>query len=216
MPLILTPLPEIPLIQAGSDLAEVILNALSKADLQLQSGDILVLAQKIVSKTEDRLVFLDTITPSAEAIRLSKLSEKDPREVELILRECVEVLRVRPGLIIVEHRLGFVCANAGIDRSNTTDAGPDQGDAVLLLPEDPSGSAKKLRGRLEMATDTELGVLIIDSHGRAWRYGTLGLSIGLSGLPGVEDLRGTTDLFGYQLQSTEVGVADELARAARV
>ncbi len=196
------------------DLAEVILTGLTKAKINLQTGDILVLAQKIISKSEGRLVSLDSVSPSKDAIKLAGLSEKDPREVELVLQESSEVLRVRPGLIVVEHRLGFVCANAGIDRSNTLATAENQGDWVLLLPEDPSRSAKLLRAELEAASDTRLGVLIIDSHGRAWRYGTLGLAIGLSGLPGVEDLRGTFDLFGYQMQSTEVGVADELAAAA--
>jgi coenzyme F420-0:L-glutamate ligase/coenzyme F420-1:gamma-L-glutamate ligase len=214
MILTLTPLPDIPVIETGVDLAEVILTALQKAKITLISGDILVLAQKIVSKAEGRLVPLNQVIPSGEAIELAGQSEKDPREVELVLRESNEVLRIRPGVIIVEHKLGFVCANAGIDRSNTTTPRGDQGESVLLLPENPSGSAAALRSRLETASGAQLGVLVIDSHGRAWRFGTLGLAIGLSGVPGVEDLRGHPDMFGYKLQSTEVGTADELAAAA--
>ncbi len=214
MPLTLTPLPEFPLIQKGADLAEEIVTALHKAEIELLPGDILVLAQKIVSKSEGRLIFLKDIAPSPEAFRLADQAAKDPREVELVLRESREVLRVRPGVIIVEHNLGFVCANAGIDRSNTMTLQEDVGESVLLLPIDPSASARALRTRLAERTGAQIGVLVIDSHGRAWRVGTLGLAIGFSGIPGVADLRGQLDLFGYRMQSTEVGVADELAAAA--
>jgi coenzyme F420-0:L-glutamate ligase/coenzyme F420-1:gamma-L-glutamate ligase len=132
----------------------------------------------------------------------------------MILCESNQVLRVRPGVIIVEHRLGFVCANAGIDHSNVRGEGGEPEDWVLLLPEKPDASAQALRQRLEEASGKRLGVSIIDSHGRAWRLGTVGAAIGLAGLPGVADLRGQPDLFGYRLQTTEVGVADELAAAA--
>lgn len=222
MQLILTPLPEIPLIQPGADLAGIILASLQQASLALQDGDILVVAQKIVSKAEGRQVNLAAVQPSPDARELAAKSEKDARLVELILRESREVLRVRPGTIIVEHRLGFVCANAGIDHSNVP-AG-EGGDCpepaglaqewVLLLPEDPDRSAKALRERLERASKARLGVAIIDSHGRAWRLGTVGAAIGLAGVPGLVDLRGTPDLFGVRLQITQVGAADELAAAA--
>jgi coenzyme F420-0:L-glutamate ligase/coenzyme F420-1:gamma-L-glutamate ligase len=223
--LTLIPLPGIPLIQPGDDLAGIIITALQEANVQLIDGDILVLAQKIISKAEGRLVNLLTVEPSREAEVYAADSEKDPRLVELILRESNVVLRTRPGLIIVEHRLGFVCANAGIDHSNVNfpvlqrgeqAARRDEGseDWVLLLPENPDDSAAALRSRLEAETSVSLGVMIIDSHGRAWRLGTVGVCIGLSGLPGLADLRGQSDLFGYQLQVTEVGVADELAAAA--
>ncbi|MFQ5616597.1 MAG: coenzyme F420-0:L-glutamate ligase, partial [Anaerolineales bacterium] len=169
-----------------------------------------VLAQKIVSKAEGRWVHLSTVHPSPWARDLAERTEKDPRLVALILRESGEVLRTRPGLIVVEHRLGFVCANAGIDRSNVR--GDD--DWVLLLPENPDESAQKLRDQLEAASGTRIGVLIIDSHGRAWRMGTVGITIGIAGLPGVVDMRGAPDLYGRELHVTQIGAADELAAAA--
>lgn len=214
MTLTLTPLPGIPLIRTGDDLVGLIRFALTRAGLELLPGDILVLAQKIVSKAEGRWVNLLEIQPSPHAAQLAFEIQKDPRLVELILRESNLVLRTSPGTIIVEHRLGFVCANAGIDHSNVAGEADEQGEWVLLLPEDPDGSAAALRSSLEQLTGTQLGVLIIDSHGRAWRQGTQGVAIGLSGLPGLLDLRGYPDLFGYQLRVTQVGVADELAAAA--
>jgi coenzyme F420-0:L-glutamate ligase/coenzyme F420-1:gamma-L-glutamate ligase len=210
MSLILTPLPGIPLVQEGDDLTKIALQYLGNVQLELQDGDILVFTQKIVSKAEGRRVNLAEVTPSPQAETLAAETEKDPRLVELLLKESKQVLRKRPGLIIVEHNLGFICANAGIDHSNV--AGSD--DWVLLLPEDPDASAHELRRELENSSGARLGVLIIDSHGRAWRNGTVGVTIGISGLPGVVDLRGTIDLFGYELQVTEVGAADELAAAA--
>lgn len=208
--LTLTPLAGLPLVQMGDDLASLLLTALSENSLELRDGDILVLAQKIVSKAEGRAVELGGVRPSAEAQRLAAETEKDARLVQLILDESGEVLRARPGLLIVEHRLGFVCANAGIDHSNVE--GGDE--RVLLLPKDPDASAAAIRQKLEAASGARLGVLIIDSHGRAWRLGTLGLAIGLSGLPGLVDLRGQADLFGRELLVTTLGAADELAAAA--
>ncbi len=210
MPLILTPLQEIPFIQEGDDLATIVLQSLDKTQIELYNGDILVFAQKIVSKAEGRGVNLAEVTPSEEAEVLGAETEKDPRLVELILGESKQVLRKRPGLIIVEHNLGFICANAGIDHSNVTGSH----DSVLLLPENPDLSAKKLRQVFEKSSGARLGVMIIDSHGRAWRMGTVGVTIGISGLPGLVDLRGKIDLFGYELQVTEVGAGDELAAAA--
>ncbi len=214
MTLTITPLPEIPLIESGDDLAELILVAVERAGLSLAAGDILVLAQKIVSKAEGRRVNLSNIIPSQKAVDVSRQVDKDARLVELILRESNSILRSRPGTIIVEHRLGFVCANAGIDHSNVSNEEPESEEWVLLLPENPDASADKIRMRLEEASNTRLGVLIIDSHGRAWRMGTTGVAIGLSGLPGLVDLRGEQDLFGYTLRITQVGAADELAAAA--
>jgi coenzyme F420-0:L-glutamate ligase/coenzyme F420-1:gamma-L-glutamate ligase len=183
-------------------------------ELAWQSGDILVLAQKIISKAEGRQVYLPDVTPSAAAYELAARSDKDPRLAELILQESRRIVRFRSGTVIVEHRLGFVCANAGIDHSNVAGQGGDPEDWVLLLPADPDASACRIRLSLEAATGCQLGVLIIDSHGRAWRLGTVGTAIGLSGLPGLANLRGRPDLFGYALRITEVGVADELASAA--
>jgi coenzyme F420-0:L-glutamate ligase/coenzyme F420-1:gamma-L-glutamate ligase len=212
--LTLTPLPGLPLIHSGDDLVGPILAALTRAGLDLLADDLLVLAQKIVSKSEGRWVNLLDVQPSQRATELASYLEKDPRLVELILRESKEVLRTRPGTIVVEHRLGFVCANAGIDHSNVAGDGDESGEWVLLLPVDPNRSASLLRQKFEEVADGPIGVLIIDSHGRAWRLGTVGVAIGLSGLPGLLDLRGQPDLFGYQLRVTQVGVADELAAAA--
>jgi coenzyme F420-0:L-glutamate ligase/coenzyme F420-1:gamma-L-glutamate ligase len=207
--LTITPLKDIPLIRRDDDLADTLVRALQATGLQLQDGDILVLAQKIVSKSEGRMVDLRIVTPSKKAIELAKSTNKDPRVVELIIQESSEILRTRPGAIIVEHRLGFVCANAGIDQSNV------QGNGwVLLLPQNPDRSAEQIRQKIELWTGRYIGVLIIDSHGRAWREGTVGTAIGISGLPGLVDLRGKPDLFGFKLQITQVGVADELAAAA--
>ena len=214
--LALTPLLNIPLIRQGNDLADVLLEALRETDINLQNGDILVLAQKIVSKAEGRTINLGNVKPSMRALELAKATEKDPRVIELILGESNDILRTRPGAIIVEHKLGFVCANAGIDHSNVKgdEAKVSPENWVLLLPENPDRSAAQIREKIESATGTQIGVLIIDSHGRAWREGTVGIAIGISGLPGLEDLRGKPDLFGFKLQITQVGVADELAAAA--
>ena len=214
MSLTLTPLPGMPLVVPGDDLAQIILEALERAGIDLVDGDVIVVAQKIVSKSEGREVELKEIKPSAEARGLAGRAAKDPRLVELILRESSQVLRVRPGTIIVEHRLGFICASAGIDHSNVGETGPEHEEKVLLLPEDPDASAAALRQRLERESGAQIGVLVIDSHGRAWRLGTVGVTIGLAGVPGVVDLRGEPDLFDFKLQITVVGAADELAAAA--
>ena len=214
MPLTLTPLKGIPLIRHGDNLADIILTSLHENNLALQENDILALAQKIVSKSEGRMVNLATVEPSPRAMQLASQTAKDPRVVELILCESAEVLRYRVGAIIVEHKLGFVCANAGIDHSNVEGVGDHVEEWVLLLPEEPDRSAEKLRNELQTRTGKRIGILIIDSHGRAWRNGTVGAAIGIAGIPGVEDLRGKPDLFGYTLQVTQVGTADELAAAA--
>jgi len=214
MSLILTPLSDIPMIHTGDDLTDIIIHGLEKSGATLQNGDILVLAQKIVSKVEGRWVNLVTIQPSIQASELARKIEKDPRMVELILRESNHVLRTRVGTIIVEHRLGFVCANAGIDHSNVAGEGDGSDEWVLLLPENPDFSAQSIREKLELYSGVQLGVMIIDSHGRAWRQGVVGVAIGLAGMPGLVDMRGKNDLFGYTLRVTTIGVADELAAAA--
>jgi coenzyme F420-0:L-glutamate ligase/coenzyme F420-1:gamma-L-glutamate ligase len=173
-----------------------------------------VITSKIISKAEGRMVNLAAVSPSLRACELSKKVDKDARLLEIILQESKEVLRTRPGVIIVEHRLGFVCANAGIDHSNVRGEDQEGEEWVLLLPENPDLSATKIRRGLETDSGAHIGILIIDSHGRAWRMGTVGMAIGLSGLPGLADLRGWQDLFGYVLRVTQVGVADELAAAA--
>lgn len=210
MTLTLTPLSPFPLVHPGDPLDQLILHALQSSEITLQDRDILVLAQKIVSKAEGRLVNLETVAPSPKAIDLAGNIEKDPRMVELILRESNCILRTRPGTIIVEHHLGYVCANAGIDHSNVFETG----EWVLLLPENPDRSAQQLRAQLQQTSGCSLGVMIIDSHGRAWRNGTVGVTIGLAGLPGIVDMRGKPDLFGYQLRITQIAAADELAAGA--
>lgn len=210
MSLTLTPLKQIPLIRQGERLTDILLNALTQNGISLEDNDILVLAQKIVSKAEGRMVRLADVSPTPRALELAAQSGKDPRVVELILQESNEVVRARFGSIIVEHRLGFICANAGIDQSNVS----GDSETALLLPLNPDKSAKEIRAALEKTTGKRIGVMVIDSHGRAWRIGTVGMCIGLSGLPALIDERGWKDLFGYTLKITIVGVADELAAAA--
>lgn len=207
--LVLTALPGIPLVKAGDDLAALTLAGLQRAEIGLEPGDVLVYASKVVAKAEGRTRRLDEIRPSPAAREIAAVCEKDPRLVELILGESRRVLRLRPGLIIVEHRLGFVCANAGIDHSNLADEGE-----VVLLPADPDASAARLRQALAAATGIAPAVLINDSHGRAWRLGTVGVAIGVAGMIPLTDRRGTTDLFGRVLQVTVLGTADEIAAAA--
>ncbi len=214
MPLVLTALKGIPLIRQGDDLADIIVSGLAETGLELQDGDILVLGQKVVSKAEGRMVNLAEVVPGEEARKLAAEVDKDPRVVELMLQESNSVVRKRPGTVIVEHKLGFICANAGIDHSNVAGAGKPEEEYVLLLPKDPDASAAGIRGKLERLSGKRLGVMIIDSHGRAWRIGTVGLCIGLSGMPAVVDERGWKDLFDYTLRITIVGIADELAAAA--
>lgn len=214
MSLTLTPLQNIPLIRRDDNLADILVNSLNETNIQLQDGDILVIAQKIVSKAEGRMVNLATVTPSQHAIELAERTQKDARAVELILQESNEVVRTRTGTIIVEHKLGFVCANAGIDHSNVAGEGDAVEEWVLLLPQDPDLSCRKMRDEILSRTGKQIGILIIDSHGRAWRNGTVGVAIGVAGLPALEDLRGQQDLFGFTLRITQVGVADELAAAA--
>ena len=200
----------IPLVQPGDDIAGLILDGLAASGMALRRGDIVVIAQKIVSKAEGRVVDLREVAPSARAQTLAAEVDKDPRLVELILRESTEVVRQRKGVLVVVHRSGIVLANAGIDASNV--AGDEH--HVLLLPEDCNESCRAIRTRLAAQTGVEAGVLIIDSLGRAWRTGTVGVALGAAGLPALLDLRGTPDLFGRELRSTEVGAADEIAAAA--
>lgn len=207
--LILKALPGIPAVGAGSDLAQLALSSLTQSSERLIPSDVLVLAQKIVSKAEGRSVDLAAVTPSRRALELASETGKDPRLVELILQESTEIIRQRKDLLIVRHRLGLQLANAGIDASNV-----DGGGSVLLLPLDPDASAARIRDDIRVKTGVDIGVLIIDSIGRPWRMGTVGTAIGVSGLPGLLDLRGKPDLSGRLLESTEIGFADELAAAA--
>ncbi len=210
--LVLRALPEIPSIRAGDDLGEITWAALQQMPLELLPGDILVFAQKIVSKAEGRLVDLRTVTPGEQAERLARQTDKDPRIVEVILSETRRVVRAVPGILIVEHRLGWVMANAGVDQSNVV-AGND-GSHALLLPADPDASAERLRAQLADRSGVALGVIINDSFGRPWRVGTTGVAIGCAGLPAVLDLRGQPDRDGRTLRATVIGYADEIAAAA--
>ena len=217
-PLVVQPLPGLPEIRRGDDLATLILEALRRADLALQAGDVLVVAQKIVSKAEGRSVDLTTITPSSKAVELAARVQKDARFVEVVLSESAEVVRAAPGVLVTRHRLGFVMANAGIDRSNVPaeDATRPE-DTVLLLPVDCDGSAARLRARITALAPlgaAEPAVVISDSFGRPWRQGVVNIALGVAGLPALRDLRGGLDREGRSLQMTQVAVADALAAVA--
>jgi coenzyme F420-0:L-glutamate ligase / coenzyme F420-1:gamma-L-glutamate ligase len=198
------PLEGIPEVAEGHDVAELVVRA-----VELEDDDIVVLAQKIVSKAEGRVVRLDDIEPSPRAVELA--GDLDPRRVEAILRESVEIVRVRPPLVIAETRHGFICASAGVDSSNA----PEQG-MLVLLPEDPDASATRIRDRIGELTGRTVGVLVTDSFGRPWRQGTTDVAIGAAGLPVVLDLRGRRDRVGYELHATMIAVADEIAGAAEL
>jgi coenzyme F420-0:L-glutamate ligase/coenzyme F420-1:gamma-L-glutamate ligase len=200
----------IPVVQPGDDLAAIIADALARDGVRLQAGDVLVVAQKIVSKAEDRFVALATVTPSARALEIARETGKDPRIVDVILSESTRVVRTRRDLIIVEHQLGIVLANAGVDQSNIGDGS----DRILLLPRDPDASARALRDALAARYGCDIAVVINDSVGRAWRRGTVGIALGAAGLPSLLDLRGQPDMFGRQLRSSMVGLADEIAATA--
>ncbi|HXR87778.1 MAG TPA: coenzyme F420-0:L-glutamate ligase [Stellaceae bacterium] len=206
-------LTDLPLVKPGDDLAAVLVAALERRiGKLLTTGDVLVVAQKIVSKAEGRYVDLARVEPGAEALRLARESDKDPRLVQVILDESRRIVRHRPGVLIVEHRLGYVMANAGIDRSNID---PTMGEEpVLLLPRNPDASAAALREKLAAHFGIAPAVIISDSFGRAWRVGTTGTALGAAGLPSLVDLRGHDDLYGRTLRVTEVGFADEIAAAA--
>lgn len=202
----------VPLVREGDDLGGTVLRAVEHAGEKLCTGDVIVLAQKIVSKSQGRYVNLTEVTPSPRALELAQTVDKDPRLIELILTESAEVLRARRDVIIARHRLGFVMANAGIDLSNVE--GNETDTRALLLPLDPDGECERLRNDLLARSGAAVGVIINDSHGRAWRNGTVGVAIGVSHVPALLDLRGRPDLFGRALRITQVGFADELAAAA--
>jgi coenzyme F420-0:L-glutamate ligase/coenzyme F420-1:gamma-L-glutamate ligase len=210
----LVALPDFPRVAAGDDLATMTAAALRRGELHLQPADVLVFAQKVVSKAEGRRIDLATVTPGERALGLARTVQKDPRLVELVLRESRRIVRTAKDVLIVEHRLGLIMANAGIDQSNVADS--SEGEFALLLPEDPDASAARLRTRLGELTGCEPGIIISDSFGRAWRIGTVGVAIGCAGVASILDLRGKTDLFGRPLRVTVVGHADELSAAASV
>ncbi len=204
--------PNIPDVQPGDDVAELVVRGLKTAVISLQPHDIITIAQKIVSKAEGRFVRLADVTPSTQALEVARQTDKDPRLVELILQESDEISRMRPGVLVVRHRLGFTSANAGIDRSNV--AQTEGNERVLLLPEDPDASAAHIQAALQEKFGVPLGVVITDSHGRPFRLGTVGVAIGVAGIPALWDRRGEPDLYGFKLEHTDVGVADEIAAAA--
>ena len=206
----LLPLRGLPEVLPGDNLPALLQERLQQAGAG--AGDILVIAQKIVSKAENRYVDLSDITPSERAEQLARKVDKDPRLVELALSQSKRVVRYRQDVLIVEHKLGFVHANAGIDHSNIPRAAGSE--RVLLLPEDPDASAGRIHSVISQALGVNIGVIINDSAGRAWRNGVTGVAIGAAGLPCLLDLRGDTDLHGNPLRATEVGIADEIAAAA--
>jgi coenzyme F420-0:L-glutamate ligase / coenzyme F420-1:gamma-L-glutamate ligase len=208
--LTLTALAGIPLVAPGDDLAALLVAALRRMVIAPEDGDILVVAQKVVSKAEGRFVDLGSVAPSARAAALAKEVGKDPRLVEIILSESSEVVRHRKDILIVAHRLGFVMANAGVDQSNVG----CEGERVLLLPRDPDASAAALKARLDTEYGVKFGVVINDSFGRAWRNGVVGVALGAAGVPSLRDMVGKPDLFGRKMRVTEVAVADEIAAAA--
>lgn len=208
----LIPLEEFPRVEPGDDLAQLLVASLERNQLTLGPGDVLVIAQKIVSKAEDRYVKLGDVTPSARALEIAAEADKDPRQVELILRESREVLRIRPGVIIVEHRNGYVHANAGIDKSNIPNSKEEP--QVLLLPLDSDVSAQAIRQNLGDLGQVSPQIIINDSAGRAWRNGTVGIAIGTAGFLPLYNQVGEFDMFGNELEVTEAAVADELAAAA--
>ncbi len=223
--------PGMPLIWPGDNLAQILVDCLARAEIQLQDGDVLALAQKIVSKSEGQLVNLADVEPSARALELAPQVGKDPRHVEVILRESKEVIWASPGIFVVETHHGYVCANAGVDRSNIDQMmnlrrdvpqfgvieSPETSEAVewlCLLPRDPDFSASQIRTRLKDLTGAEVAVIINDTHGRPFRMGGVGVALGSAGLTALIDQRGEQDMFGYTLQATLVGFGDELAAAA--
>ena len=216
--------PGIPEVRQGDKISNLLLNCLQQSGIALEDGDIIALAQKVVSKAEGRIANLDEVVPGNRANEIAAITQKDPRLVELILSESDEISRMRKGALIVRHRLGFTSANAGIDRSNVPqDPSPppaqgepnaSAGELVVLLPVDPDKSAARIAEKIFDETGVKVGVVIVDSHGRPFRLGTVGVAIGVHGVPALWDRRGETDRYGYELQHTEVGTADEIAAAA--
>jgi coenzyme F420-0:L-glutamate ligase/coenzyme F420-1:gamma-L-glutamate ligase len=204
-------LPGIPLIRPGDDLAALLIEGIEATEHTPRDRDVLVVAQKIVSKAEGRYRRLDEVTPSPRAQDIARQSHKDPRLIEVILSESNEVIRCKRDVVITEHRLGFIMANAGVDQSNIDHDGAER---VLLLPTDPDGTCRELKRRLDAHFCVAFGVVINDSFGRAWRNGVVGVALGAAGLPSLVDMVGEADLFGRKLRVTQVALADEIAAAA--
>ncbi|MGP8071378.1 MAG: coenzyme F420-0:L-glutamate ligase [Candidatus Bathyarchaeia archaeon] len=202
---------KLPLIKEGDNVADYIINAAKEEHVEIVNGDVIVVAQKIVSKAEGGVVHLKSVTPSQKAKEIAKVSGKDPRHVELILKESAKVIRSQGAHLIVETRHGFVCANAGVDRSNVEDT-----DTLTILPLDGDKSAREIRRKIRDLTGADVGVIISDTFGRAWRVGQVNVAVGVDGLRPIIDYRGQKDMFGYVLNVTQMAVADELASAAEL
>jgi coenzyme F420-0:L-glutamate ligase / coenzyme F420-1:gamma-L-glutamate ligase len=205
----LTSIEGVPLVKAGDNLAELLASALEKSRLKLEPGDIVVVCQKIISKAEGRLVNLSEVVPSELAVNHARRWEKDPRTVEVVLKQTNRIVRMDRGVLIVETGPGWICANAGVDESNSM-----ADDCAILLPEDPDASAARIRAELKRLTGTEVAVLVTDTFGRPWRDGLTEICLGISGMNPMLDLRGTTDLGGRELHHTVIAIADEIASAA--
>ncbi len=203
------PIPGVPQIKPGDDLPAILLKAIDDAKVGLKGGDILVMCQKIVSKAEGAVIDLRTVTPSPFAIQIADMWEKDPRMVEVVLTESSRIVRMKNGVVITESKHGWVCANSGVDASNTI-----ADDVVILLPKDPDASARQIRLAIERQRHIAIGVIITDTFGRPWRDGLVEFALGVSGLDPLDDQRGEEDLQGRELHHTVIAVADELAAAA--
>jgi coenzyme F420-0:L-glutamate ligase/coenzyme F420-1:gamma-L-glutamate ligase len=210
--IMLIAIPGIPMIQPGNDLAAIIVEQAQAAGIALEQDDVVVITHKIVSKAEGRAVRLSQVTPSPEAVEVAALVHKDPRLVEIILRESRGIVAMRRDLLVVENNLGLICANAGIDRSNIEHM--DDDTTLMPLPQDPDTSARAIRERLQSLTGRRLAVLIIDTLGRPFREGVIGMTIGIAGLHPLMDVRGQHDLFGYVMEHTVINRADEIAASA--
>ena len=210
MPIEILPLPGLPETRPGDDIAGAIAQAVRAHDMRIRDDDIFVVAQKIVSKSEGRIVRLDQVVPSERARSWAEQWNKDPRIVELVLRESNRIVRMERGVIISETRHGYVCANAGIDASNTEE------ETAVLLPNDPDASARALQEGLSEAFACHVGVIVSDTFGRAWREGLVNVALGVAGLGPLLDYRGQTDANGRPLQATVIAIADELAAAAEL
>jgi coenzyme F420-0:L-glutamate ligase/coenzyme F420-1:gamma-L-glutamate ligase len=206
-----TALSGVPLVEPGDNLAQIIADGVARSSVAIAAGDVFVVAQKIVSKAEDRYLALSDLVPSPQAISLASQVGKDPAYLQAVLSESTSIVRTAPNVVIVEHRLGFVMANAGIDESNIEQTGNGR---VLLLPENPDATCDALKAELEKVYGVPLGIIINDSFGRPWRNGVVGVAVGSAGVPSLQDLIGTRDLFGREMRVTQIALADELASAA--
>ncbi len=207
----ITGIDNIPEIERGDDIGLIICEAAKKQELEIDSGDVLVVTHKIVSKSEGRIVNVEKVVPSPFAEQVSKISGKDPRHVEIVLNESKRIVRMWKNHLITENKLGLVCANAAIDRSNIS-----QKNHVALLPEDPDLSARKIRNRIKELTGSEVAVIISDTFGRPWRSGQVNIAVGISGMIAFKDYRGKEDSFGHLMSVTNIAIADELASAAEL